>query len=362
MLNISSNSVNNKAYIYNIMNLGWLYSLFSYLSVYSFFYKITFFIKMVFYFSDKMYTSIYSKLFNYTNIFLNYSFYRLYLINDKYSYLFNYILLKKQNSFLKKKINLFNNFYSMTQKNNRLWERKVTLNYDLTYFINQYKIDADLFSNLDCQKLVDLKKKLKKTILDNRKIFRRLSFNKSTRSQHITNFISFFGKKKLWQNIHNFEFRIINILLGSGLLRSYQDGLYLLRLKGVYINRILVKNSNYIVKKGDCVELIYSKLYFLYLLKFKYICEKNIMKIRTKIWIKFKNKHSLTTHNEDNILNIYINNWLLKYSIPLYLEVDYFTLSIVVVANLKNVHELSFFFRRFFTFYLYRLYNWKWLI
>jgi hypothetical protein len=165
--------------------------------VYSFFYKITFFVKIIFYFSDKIYTNIYNKLFNYTNIFINYYFYKFYILNDKFNYIFNYILIKKQNSFLKKKINLFNNFYVMSQKNTKNFDKKNDKKNELNYFINYYKVTNDLFVELDAQKLVDLKKKLKKTILENRKILKKITFNKATRSHNISKFINIFGKKKI---------------------------------------------------------------------------------------------------------------------------------------------------------------------
>lgn len=318
--------------------------------------------KILFHFNDKIFSNIYTKLFNYNTIFINYYFFKFYNINDKYSYIFNYILLKKQNSFLRKKVNLFNNFYSMSQKSNKLFDRKLEKKTDLSYFINYYKLDYNTVINLDAQKLIDLKKKMKKTILDNRKIIKKVVFTNTVRSYSLTRFINVFGKKKIWNNIISFEFRLLNILINSGLIKSYNDGLIFLKLNGIFVNRGLIKNANYLLVKGDIVELLYTKMYYIYLLKFKYICEKNILKIRNKIWLKFKNKHSLTEKNENNVLNVYINNWLLKYNIPNYLEVDYFTLTVCIVSSLKNINETSFFFRRFFALYLFRLYNWKWLI
>lgn len=317
---------------------------------------------MIFYFNDKIFSNLYNKIFNYTTIFVNYYFFKYYNVNTKNSYIFNYILLKKQNSFLKKKLNLFNNFYVMSQKSSRSFEKKFEKKSELEYFINLYRIKNESVISLESQKLVDLKKKMKKTILENRKILKKVVFLNTVRSYTLNKFISFFGKKKIWNNIISFEFRLINILLNSGLVKSYNDVIILLKLNLVCVNKYIMHNMYHTLAKGDLIELTYTKIYYIYLLKFKYICEKNILKIRNKIWLKFKNKHTLTEKNENNILNIYLNNWLLKYNIPNYLEVDYFTLTVFIVSNLKNINETSFFFRRFFALYLFRLYNWKWII
>jgi hypothetical protein len=155
------------------------------------------FIKIIFHFSDKIYINSYNKFFNYNVIFLNYYFYEYYILNDKSNYIFNYILLKKQNSFLKKKINLFNNFYSMSQKTNKNIDKKTDKKLNVNYFLNFYNINSNLFLNLDAQKLVDLKKKMKKTILENRKIFKKINLNNTVRSYTISKFITTFGKKKI---------------------------------------------------------------------------------------------------------------------------------------------------------------------
>jgi hypothetical protein len=181
------------------------------------------------------------------------------------------------------------------------------------------------------------------------------------RSYKATRVISKFSKKKLWNNIIIFEFKLINVLVNSGLIKSYTDGLTVLRLNSIFVNRAVIRNPCYTLAVGDIIELLFSKIYFIYLVKFKHICEKHIIKLRNKIWLKFAENINVTTSNENDIIKVYLNNWLFKYNIPNYLEIDYFTLSIFIVSNLKNINDISFFFRRFFSLYLFRLYNWKWL-
>jgi hypothetical protein len=83
--------------------------------------------------------------------------------------------------------------------------------------------------------------------------------------------------------------------------------------------------------------------------------------MRNKLWIKLKNKYNLTAQNELYLFNLYKNNIIFKYKLPAYIEVDYFTLSIVVIKNIHNFYDINFFFRKFLSFFFFRQYNWKWI-
>lgn len=324
--------------------------------------KIFFFSKLNLIINEKLMFLFYSKIYNFMSIFYNYYYLSFYsnIFFEKDLYLFNYILLKKQNSFLKKKINLINSFYGVFQKSNRFIDRNKNFRY-LNFFFKYYKIDFETKLSINTQKIIDLRKKLKKLILENRKFVNSSVFSKAVRSYKLTRWFNLLGRKKNWNIFVLYELKLLNIFLLVHFVRSFTDVIKLIKLGGIYVNRLVQFNHNYICKKGDLLELFVSKIYFIYLIKYKNISEKNIVKIKNKLFLKLKNKYSLTRSNEHQLLKLFKDNLVFKYYIPLYLEVDFLTLTVIILQNVKNFNEINFFFKKFFILYLFRLYNWKWL-
>jgi hypothetical protein len=153
--------------------------------------------KLALYFNEKLLGRNSRFNFKYNTIFGYYYFLKYYNIASKSSYLFNYILLKKQNSFLKKKLHLFNNFYSLTQKSAKLLKKKKKENENIHYFINLYKIKNKLAPDLYIPNMLELRKRLKKLLLENRKVIRNMLIPSIARSYKATRVISKFSKKKL---------------------------------------------------------------------------------------------------------------------------------------------------------------------
>jgi hypothetical protein len=81
----------------------------------------------------------------------------------------------------------------------------------------------------------------------------------------------------------NLELNLVQILINSGLVRSYNDALNFLKSGYIYINRRVALNSSYVARSGDIIELTFSKLYYIYLLKSKSVNEKTSIKMRNKL-------------------------------------------------------------------------------
>jgi hypothetical protein len=147
------------------------------------------------------------------------------------------------------------------------------------------------------------------------------------------------------------------ILINSGLIFSYFDSFNFLKNKCVYLNRVSKANPYITVKKGDLIELILSKNYFIYLFFLNNNFEKNINKLKNKLSTKFKNKDSSSEKSDSYMLKLLKNNYIFKKNIPNYMEVDFFVLSVFIIKNINNYLNLSFINRKFIVFYMYKLYN-----
>jgi hypothetical protein len=94
---------------------------------------------------------------------------------------------------------------------------------------------------------------------------------------------------------------------------------------------------------------------------FKNTAIKHINKIKNKIWfkLKFKNKYKLD-YNENTLLTkTFKNNLLFKSNVPNYLEVDYYSFSIIVLLKNFNFNSLNINIKKILVVYLFKLYNWK---
>lgn len=311
--------------------------------------------------NDKIVSALYSKNFSYMSFFCNWEYFDISVYKNTIKlYNFYAILLKKQNSFLKKKTNLLNNFYTLTQKS-RNYDDSLQLSNSVTWDFFKYKFFFNYLNKLDLSKVLDLRKKIKKTILENRKMLGSFLLTNSKRSFRLNRLVLLLGQKKIWTMCNNLELNVVNVLVNSRLVHTNSDALNFLKSGYVFINRKVSFNSSYVVKRGDVVELSFSKAYYMYMLRLKLVSEKVFMKMRNKLWTKIKNKTSLTMGNERYLINIYKNNSIYKYYIPSYLEVDYSVLTVVVVMNLRTYLDFSFFFRKFLSYFFFRHYVWKWL-
>lgn len=311
--------------------------------------------------NDKVVSTLYSKNFNYASFFCNWEYFDISIYKNTLKlYNFYSILLKKQNSFLKKKTNLLNNFYTLTQKS-RNYEDNIQFSSSLSWNFFKYNFFFNYLNKLDISKVLDLRKKIKKTILENRKMLGNFLLNSSKRSFRLNRLVLLLGQKKIWAMCNNLELNIVAVLVNSRLVYTNLDALNFLKSGYIFVNRKVVFNSSYVVRKGDIIELLFSKAYYVYMLRLKLVNDKVFVKMRNKLWTKIKNKTNLTAGNERFLINVYKNNGIYKYYIPSYLEVDYSVLTIIVIMNLKTFLDFSFFFRKFLSYFFFRHYVWKWL-
>ena len=205
------------------------------------------------------------------------------------------------------------------------------------------------------------KKKLKKVILLNRKLYNFLNNYVFKISKKLTQNISKKSKFKSMHNLLNLEYSLSNIILNSNIIKSYQDLKSLVSKKCIYLNRHIIKNLNIELNVGDIIEFYLSKKFFNYIFYFKNVVNKHIIKIRNGIWYKLrlKNKNLLNYKNNTLLNNVFKNNYLLKSYIPNYIEVDFYTLTIGLIFKSLNFKSYSLNIKKILVVYLFKLYNWK---
>ena len=295
----------------------------------------------------------------------NYFTYFNYRSNKK-NYLYYYISFKKQNSLIKKKFNFLHNlhpiFYRKNFKKKFNTKRSKPLNYNISTIKNYSNLKFLLKKQNKSEFINTLngKKKLKKFILNNRKLYKFLNFNLTKSSSKLTKLINFNSKLKNFNILLNMEYSIFNVILSSNIVKSYVDLKHLLSLKMVYLNRKNISNLFTILNTGDIIEFSLSKKIFNYIFYFKTIFNKHILKVKNKIWFKLKliDKNKLNFNNNTLINSIFKNNIILRTTIPNYLEVDYYSLTLIIIFKNFNIKTYNLNIKKILTIYLFKLYNW----
>lgn len=274
-------------------------------------------------------------------------------------------MFKKQNSLLKKRFNYLHNLHPIFYKKNL--KKKINIdsfkNKKIKLLKSLYTIKFLLKKNTKHNNINTLngKKKLKKVILTNRALYNFLNYNSFKTAKSLSTHISKKSKLKNLSNLLSLEYSTFNIILNSNLIKSYTDLTILSSAKSIFLNRIPLKNLNKELKVGDVIEFYLSKKIYNYIIYFKELITKYIIKTKNKLWYKLrlKDKNKLDYNKNNLINNVFKNNFLFKSYIPNYIEVDYYTLSILIITKSFNFNSYTLNIKKILVLYLFKLYNWK---
>lgn len=288
-------------------------------------------------------------------------------------------MFKKQNSLLKKNFNNLANLHPIFFKKNNFFKNiknlaantksnstfsiknLTSLNHTvLPSLVNLNKFGAQAINSFHG------KKKLKKIIFLNRKVYNNLYNNTFLKAKRLNENITTTSKLSISQILLNFEFMLFNIILSSNLVKSFSDLKLLMFKNNIFLNRTLVKNLNtQINSKGSysIIEINISNKFFNYLNYCTTTLASSLFKLKSKLWYKtrFRSNHNKkNAFNNSLLLNkLAVSNTLFKSKIPNYMEVDFVTLTIAVVSKQFDLKNMNINVKKFLVLYFFRLYNWK---
>jgi hypothetical protein len=201
-----------------------------------------------------------------------------------------------------------------------------------------------------------------KTLLKTRKYLRRFFFfNNKTRQTKITKSISRNSKMRLLPN--NYELTIFNTLLRSHFCLFLKDVLILLKNGFIYLNGVPVTQYDTILNPYDCLQLRICKYTYKYIQSSKKFLKKKLSAFRLSSWKFFKQKffrqqQQLKPLKRKTPKYLYLF-FLFKLNTPKYLEIDYFSLTILILKPLDVQLYTTYYINKFFSYRLFSLYNFK---
>ncbi len=201
-----------------------------------------------------------------------------------------------------------------------------------------------------------------KTLLKTRKYLRRFFFfNTKVRQTKITKYISKNSKIKSFTK--NFELTIFNVLLRSHFCLFFKDALILINRGFIYLNGVPVTQYDTVLNYYDYLQLRICKHTYKYIRSSKKFLKKKLSLFRLSSWKFFKQKffrqqQQLKPLKRKTPKYLYLF-FLFKLNLPKHLEVDYFTLTILVLKPLSTQLHTTYYLSKFFSYKLFSLYNFK---
>jgi len=279
----------------------------------------------------------------------------------------NYIFFKKRTSLLKKKDKLKNFFLLRVNflKNQKLFNQIVSSKKN-----NLFLVDSVLKKNIkvlkkshihhDNNKNIDMKRRWFKFFSKNRFLFKSIIGLKKQKQFQITKFFSKISKQDVLTNLMKFEFSLKNILVRSKLVLNLSEADFFIKNKLVYLNG-LVANNDLPLNKGDIINLVFSEKYFNFFKSSFSQKLKLTYSVGYRLWRLNRFKNNFYKQSPTGI-----PDWIFKIGFfyedtPSFLEIDYTTLSLILLKLPNNYNHYNFYFTKFVTLFLIRHYNWKYI-
>lgn len=259
--------------------------------------------------------------------------------NSKISKILDIVFIKNENNLIKTDYNLKKNV--LNKISNNIISNNMEKN-QVTYFNEN-------------NKTYDLKKNIKKYLHNNKKYLKLILKNKFHNNTIYLKKIKNLSKSSNIKNLILVEMNIKNILDRCNFFLKSND-LNRYFLEGcIYVNG-KVCQKNYVLKKNDFISLEYDENYYYYF-------RENYNNLNN---ISIFLKNVLNKSNFEKFKNISISKKIFNFAnfnndIPKFLEVDYLTMTCVVLyipTKYKNFNSVNL---KYLNIYLSRLYNWKFL-
>jgi len=207
----------------------------------------------------------------------------------------------------------------------------------------------------------NIKSRFIRVFYENRNILRQIYNKKRFTQRRFNRFFSSFSKKDYVTMLNHLEFSIKNILIRSKFFFLESQINEAIHMGLIFLNGHGVNKITKMLKVGDVLQIIISKFFFLnYRTIFSEIT-KFKKYLYYKIWIMtrnlnniFKQKPTYVTSKVSVLINYY-------FDVPRFLEVEYSTLSIVVINKPLFFKDYMYINRFFVNGYLMRLYTWKYI-
>ena len=316
---------------------------------------------------------------NYIELFKKY-FYMLYCMfikfvictpKDQKWQIFFFRKRKKKNFKINYEVLLFNKNVITSNNQNDV------LHFKRKYGVLKYKYDDKAYNLYKMNYMIDLKRKKKKKV--------NFQFLNSLRKKNIN---KLFFKKNRINIFKNFDYKVLTqkkkskviyslfkknnlvfnkltlgkLLLTQRFFSTYEDAKNFIHKGGVVVNNQFVSDHNLNLNVGDVIKLPHNELFFFYLTSFNLNRRKYLKMVKPRIFKLIRNKVDINKQATKNFPKWTLKFFFFKETKPTNVEYDYFTFTFVILTNSRFIYDCNFNLDAMFSLYMYRLYNWKYIV
>ena len=222
--------------------------------------------------------------------------------------------------------------------------------------INQYKVESFPWER---KASINFKKKLLQILWGCSAFIRDLFFRKNFRVYKYKKFIHRFKHKNPVSIFFNWELMLMNVIVKLGFLSSISDMKLFLKYNIIFINGKVPRHINQQLKKGDIIQLILGQTVLKAIQNARLFFFWKKKRLSFKMWKIRKYKNIFFKERTKHIPRFVTHLKFFCGKTPRYLELDYVTLTAFIILKPNKFSDISFFFQKFFSSYMLRLYNWK---
>ena len=132
-----------------------------------------------------------------------------------------------------------------------------------------------------------------------------------------------------------------------------------MRKSFVKVNGVVVNNKFFELKKGDCVQIVRSVFYYDYVKRIYKFFRQKVSKLKFKRWKSIQRRKKTGFFLKSWVPNFLDKFIFFKTAIPKFLEVDFFSLSFVVLYSNRDLLLNDKFFNKIISYYMIKMYNWR---
>lgn len=242
-------------------------------------------------------------------------------------------------------------------------KKKLVFNNNNNYNFNYIKFKKNKTNKLNNfnNKFIDFKKKINLIFNQNRFLLRKILKVKFKRQYNFNKYIKNLTKLNQLNFLHNFEYRISSLLVRSLFFYNYNDCIWFIKNGYVTIDGFVTNNYKKKIKPLQVVNILVNKYNYYYYRFMVNNCTANLYRFNSKI-----RKINFHRFNKDGSIEKF-SPWVFKYinyreDIPKFLEIDYISMSLIMLNYSFEKNFLDFYNIKFLNLYLNRLYNWKKII
>lgn len=208
-------------------------------------------------------------------------------------------------------------------------------------------------------KQVSFKKFFFKTLIEGRSLVKLILRKKHKRKSSFSNVISAATHTTFFSRLNKLELSLFNLVLRSRFTTSIKDAFRWIHKGMVFVNNQVTTNPYLSLTLGDRIQLAITNNYFIYKKTYASKNKKDIAKLKSKLWLKNQGRFNLFRKRSKTWPKWILRTAYYQSIIPNFLEIDYLTLTSVIVCLPKNIIEYDSVIWRYLNIYNFRLYNWR---